>query len=62
MRAMQVLDVVEHDGAAAVLQQRRRRRRRLQHRAVGREVAAQHGDAALRLERLCATGVITFSL
>ena len=48
---VEVLDVLEDDGAAAVRHQRRRRRARLDDRAARREVAAQHGDAGLVLER-----------
>ena len=48
---VELLDRVEHDGAAAVLHQRRRRRARLDDRAARREVAAQDGDAGVRLER-----------
>ena len=40
-----VVVVGEHDGGPGVPQQVRLRRRRLDHRAVGREVAAQHGEA-----------------
>jgi hypothetical protein len=46
-----VLDAVEDDGPAAVPQQRRRRRRRLDHRARGRQVPVQHGDARVLLQR-----------
>ena len=51
MRAWKSSIDVEHDGAAAVHHQRRRRRARLDDRAARREVAAQHGDAGLGLER-----------
>ena len=41
-----VVVVGEHDRGPGVLQQARLRRRGLDHRAVGREVAAQHREAA----------------
>ena len=47
-----LLDGFEHDRAPAMLHQRRRCSRRLDHRAVGREIAAQHRDARVRLERI----------
>ena len=53
---MQVIDVLEDDGAALVLQQLRRGRRGFEHRAIGRKVAAQHGDTAVRLERFLDRG------
>jgi hypothetical protein len=50
--AVEVLDVLEHHRAALVLEQRGRCRRGLDDGAVGRQVAAQHLDAGVLLERL----------
>ena len=47
-----VLDRLEDDGAAAMLHQMRRGGRGLEHRAVGRKIAAQHGHAAVLHQRL----------
>ena len=51
-----VLDGLEHHGAAAMLHQGWRRGRGLEHRAVGREVAAQHRDAAMPGVAGCRSG------
>ena len=49
---VEVVAVLEHHRAAVVHHQRRRRGARLDHRAARRQVAAQHADAGVRLERL----------
>jgi hypothetical protein len=48
----EIVERVEDDGAAGVLQQARRRRRLLDDRAARRQVAAQHGHAAARADRV----------
>ena len=47
-----VFDGLEDDGAAPVTHQIGARRRRLEHGAIGRQIAAQHGDAAAFRQRL----------
>ena len=52
MRARQVFGDLEHDRAAFVLHQPGVRRRLLDDRAARREIAVEHRDAALRIDRL----------
>ena len=59
MRVGQVLAVLEHDRAAFVLHQLRIGGRLLDDRAAGRQVAAQHRDAALRIDRVRRRGRTT---
>ena len=47
-----MLDALEDHGAPAMPHEARGRRGRLHHRTVGREIAAQHRDAALRGRRV----------
>ena len=54
MRAAKIVVVGENDGGTRVPPQVRLGGGRLDHGAVGREVAAQHREAVLRDERLCA--------
>ena len=52
---VEIVDVLEHDGPAGVLQQTRAGGGRLDDGAVGTQVAAQHGDAAVGHHRVVAT-------